>query len=571
MSIASLLNQVKEKEIVLPAIQRNFVWPIERIYTLLDSIMRGYPIGNIILWETHNDIQHRFFVADYQGDSMDTYHDNPLGNRLKLVIDGQQRLQSLYVAIYGTYDGHSLYFDVLSGREKDDVSEDKYIFIFNTQQRIEELNENTLKQLALPSEKRDKNFQPLHYIRVSDLFAMSVEDKERLKEQLSESLSLTAVDRVRLSVNLSLLDQSLSKEGDLLRETVIDNNLPANSKSRKSDHDVLEIFVRVNTLNTRLSRSDLIFSMLKLNWKESATYLPEFIGEINKGNSFELNDDFVIRCLFAVSNLGTKFDIDLLRKKNNVMKLRDNFEQCCDAIRSTVDFVQNHCWCANSGILGGSNTLVPLAYYLFHTNKHQVPNDQISRVRKALYLFGFAKPFSRYGDSRVWAFIRDELKPLADDNDETFPLESTWWWISYWERIRSFADLLQSNHVLTLHLVQGLTGAAFKYEGNAPEIDHIFPRSVLRDKGFEPSEVNNFANFWILAKTKNRNKSAQHPADYFADVDDTEMKTALIEREYLDYRRYTTFLEHRGQRIIQKVQEKLGFSGDEFEKESDQE
>jgi uncharacterized protein with ParB-like and HNH nuclease domain len=571
MSIASLLNQVKEKEIVLPAIQRNFVWPIERIYTLLDSIMRGYPIGNIVLWETHNDIQHRFFIADYQGDSVDTYHDNPSGKRLKLVIDGQQRLQSLYVAIYGTYDSNPLFFDVLSGREKDDVSEDKYIFLFYTQQRFKELNENVLKQLTVDPEKREKSLQPSYYIKVSDLFSMTVEVKEHLKEKLTESLSLAAADRIRLSVNLSLLDQSLSKEGDLLRETVIDNNLPANSKSRKSDHDVLEIFVRVNTLNTRLSRSDLIFSMLKLNWKESATYLPEFIREINEGNSFELNNDFVIRCLFAVSNLGTKFDIDLLRKKMNVIKLRDNFNQCCDAIRSTVDFIQDKCWCANSGILGGSNTLVPLVYYLFNTNKHQVPNNQISRVRKAMYLFGFTKPFSRYGDSRVWAFIRDELKPLIDNNDETFPLDSTWWWIDYWEKVRSFDDLLQSNHILTLHLIQGLTGAAFKYEGNAPEVDHIFPRSILREKGFEPSQVNNFANFWILAKTKNRNKSNQHPAEYFTDVDDKELKMALIEREYLDYRRYTTFLEHRAQLIIKKAQEKLGFSGDEFEKESKEE
>ena len=568
MSIAGLLNQVKDKEIVLPAIQRDFVWPIERIFTLLDSIMRGYPIGNIILWETHHDIQHRFFVADYHGDSMDTYHDNPSGKRLMLVIDGQQRIQSLYVAIYGTYNGCPLYFDVLSGREKDDVSEDKYIFIFGTQQRIKELNENVLKQLSLTPEKRDKDFQVLHYIRVSDLFAMSVEDKERFKDELYESLSLAAADRIRLSVNLSLLDQSLSKEGDLLRETIIDKNLPEISKSRKSDYDVLEIFVRVNTLNTRLSRSDLIFSMLKLNWKESATYLPEFIREINENNSFDLNNDFVIRCLFAVSNLGTKFDIDLLRKKRNVTKLRTNFEQCCDAIRSSVDFVQTHCWCTNSGILGGPNTLVPLVYYLFHTKNHQVPNDQMSRVRKALYLFGFAKPFSRYGDSRVWAFIRDELKPLVENNDETFPLESTWWWIDFWERIRSFDDLLQSNHVLTLHLIQGLTGAALKYEGNAPEIDHIFPRSVLREKGVEPSHINHFANFWLLAKTKNRNKSSQHPANYFADVEEAEMKAALIEREYLDYRRYTTFLEHRSQCIIQRVHEKLGFSGDEFKKGS---
>jgi len=55
----SLMNQVKNEEIVLPAIQRDFVWSQEKVETLLDSIMRGYPIGIILLWETFNDIQYR--------------------------------------------------------------------------------------------------------------------------------------------------------------------------------------------------------------------------------------------------------------------------------------------------------------------------------------------------------------------------------------------------------------------------------------------------------------------------------------------------------------------------------
>jgi 5-methylcytosine-specific restriction endonuclease McrA len=311
--------------------------------------------------------------------------------------------------------------------------------------------------------------------------------------------------------------------------------------------------------------------MLKLNWKESATSLPEFVREINEGNSFDVDNDFVIRCLFAVSDLGTKFDIDLLRKKANVTKLRDNFEQCCDAIRSTVDFVQTHCWCASSNVIGGLNTLIPIVYYLFHTKNHQVRNDQVTRVRKALYLISFAKPFSRYGESRVWAFIRNELRPLVKKSDETFPWENLIWWVDYWEKIRSFDNLLQANHVLALHLVQGLTGAAVKYERNAPEIDHIFPRSVLRTKGFDQAAINNFANFWILAKTKNQNKSNQHPGTYFENVDEGEMKAALIDREYLDYRRYTTFVSNRGQRMVERVKEKLDFQGDEFERSANEE
>lgn len=62
MSIITLMNQVKGGEIVLPAIQRDFVWAHDRIRMLLDSIMRGYPIGIVLLWETYQDIQARLFV-----------------------------------------------------------------------------------------------------------------------------------------------------------------------------------------------------------------------------------------------------------------------------------------------------------------------------------------------------------------------------------------------------------------------------------------------------------------------------------------------------------------------------
>ena len=104
-TIISLLNQIKNGEIVLPAIQRNFVWPEESIVKLLDSMMRGYPIGIALLWETHNDIQYRAFSKDFVKDVPNTYEENSQKKRLKLVLDGQQRLQSLYIALYGTNDG----------------------------------------------------------------------------------------------------------------------------------------------------------------------------------------------------------------------------------------------------------------------------------------------------------------------------------------------------------------------------------------------------------------------------------------------------------------------------------
>jgi hypothetical protein len=72
--------------------------------------------------------------------------------------------------------------------------------------------------------------------------------------------------------------------------------------------------------------------------------------------------------------------------------------------------------------LGGQTTLVPFVYYLFHAPKHGVPTGQIDAFRKALYLFAFARPFSRYADSRLWKFIRQEIPPLVEKERSPLPL-----------------------------------------------------------------------------------------------------------------------------------------------------
>jgi uncharacterized protein with ParB-like and HNH nuclease domain len=61
MNIVSLLNQIESEEIVLPAIQRDFVWGERKTQMLMDSIMRSYPVGIVLMWETYNDIQYRHF------------------------------------------------------------------------------------------------------------------------------------------------------------------------------------------------------------------------------------------------------------------------------------------------------------------------------------------------------------------------------------------------------------------------------------------------------------------------------------------------------------------------------
>lgn len=308
--------------------------------------------------------------------------------------------------------------------------------------------------------------------------------------------------------------------------------------------------------------------MLKLSWKESAEGLPEFVDAVNEGNSFDLDTDFVVRCLFAVSDLGSRLDLNVLRKKSNVEALKANFAKCCEAIRATVDSVERECRCGSSELLGSSHTLVPFVYYFFHLPKHDVPNSQVDRVRTAVYLLGLARPFSRYSESRTGAFLKAELQPLSSKADRTFPLEATIDRVRHWEKVQSVAELAQSNVGLTLHLIQGLSGGKVQYKGNAPEVDHIFPRSELRVKKVDEDLISDLANFWILILGKNRNKSNRKPKEYFADVSKRQLKAALIDPNLLEYRLYKQFLETRREAIVGRLQALLGLSEADLSGES---
>jgi Protein of unknown function DUF262 len=557
-TIMGLLNQISDEEIVLPAIQRDFVWTEAQTGRLLDSIMRGYPIGIALLWETYNDIQYRIFERDFRHGTLHSYRDNLERRRLRVVLDGQQRLQSLYIALHGQRDGCSTYFDVLSGQRWDDAEQERYLFDFLSAEEAKRQNDEVTKEKL-------EGYTPVWWISVRELFVMPARARRDLSKDLVQRLGLSEEETLLLDENLAAFDEAFTRNQDILKLSTIDGDLPAQSPYRKSETDVLEIFVRINREGTALSRSDLIFSMLKLNWRESAEGLPEFVDSINNGNSFDLDTDFVVRCLFAVSDLGGKLDIDLLRKQANIRALQQNYAQCCDAIRATVDFVQGECSCQSSRLLGSSTTLVPIVHYLFHVPRREVPNRQVDRLRKAVYLFALARPFSRYGESRVGNFVRSASDGYAL-GDHTFPLELAIRRVRGWERIDSIENLAESNHLLTLHLIQGLSGARVQYSRNAPEIDHIFPRSELRKQNHDESDINDLANFWILAQGKNRNKSNRKPKDYFADVSKTALDKALIDRDLLDYRSFQRFLRQRREAILNRLEAKLGLTDADLER-----
>lgn len=187
MILTHILNKIEQNEIVLPAIQRSFVWEEKQIYNLLDSILRGYPIGIILSWETYDAIRYRNFDKEYRSESLYTYYDNEK-EKLQLVLDGQQRLQSLYIALRGAYEGMELYIDLLSGRDKRDLSGDRFNFRFLTKEKCLSLNS---------PEKIGKKL----FVKLKDILAMGFEEKASKIKGWTINLKLDEKQKSKIELN----------------------------------------------------------------------------------------------------------------------------------------------------------------------------------------------------------------------------------------------------------------------------------------------------------------------------------------------------------------------------------
>ncbi|QBK29875.1 DUF262 domain-containing protein [Roseitalea porphyridii] len=543
MSVSTLLDGIEKGRIVLPAIQRDFVWNEDRIEKLFDSLFRGYPIGVVLLWDTTEAIQYRTFVADHRRGAKVAYkvHD---GDTVQLVLDGQQRLTSLYIALRGSLDGRKLHFDVLSGRSSDDASEEKYSFRFMTPDEAKARNAEAL-------EDDDEEAAPSHYVALTDFSGPSAPGS-KLRRKLTKDFDLSEEDEDRVGDNLQRPVNVMTESGGLLQEQVIDSGLPQSTPPRKTVFDILEIFMRINTQGINLTRSDLILSMLRLHWPDATEALPEFINDVNSKSSIQIDSDFVIRCIFSVADLGTRLDIALLRKAKNVEKVKAAYDKTTAAIGSAIDFTQEECRIGSVKLLNGLNTLVPVVHYLAAKEKPIVANADKMDLRRTIYLIAFSGVLTKHSDSRPGGLIRDAL----GGNPAHFPYDRVARYVKAKTRIEGADNQLFGNHVpLALALVQGKTDGKTLYARNVAETDHIFPRSRHGDDPL----IDDIGNLWFLPQHVNRSKTDSKPAIYLADVDDETLESALIDREDLR-KSLTAFVRARRKKMITALQERTGIS-----------
>lgn len=563
-NIYTILKKIKDEYYVLPAIQREFVWAErteERIYNLLDSIVRKYPFGSMLFWECKPE-KYRNFINEYRSDEPFYYimQDNLPKERKIIVLDGQQRLQSLYLAMFGTYNGKQLYFDVFSNPERE-VSERRYEFEFFHKDEVEKRNKKIINFKYEDIDEFDYfvPFQGIIHSLSFPKFRRGIIDelKTKIKEWNSEIGDLVDdnLNKVREAFKTSLnLNYFEISEADI-------ENLNMD--------DILEIFVRINSAGMELTKSDLMFSIIALKMKKDPWEMfTQLLNDLHKKYSnFEFDKDFIIKCFLVIEGLGARYEVGKLRDLETIRHLEEKFNRIGESIKWCMDFIKKDAKIMCGGILGSYNALIPLIYWIFNQdNLKKILPSEYERIKHFIYASLYTRATTRYAESRI-----DKLLKKYGRVNRHFPIEESLEFIRDHERPTEIdEELLNLNVDLTLNILQDGVSLEPGYSGNKPERDHIFPRSLLSGR-YPDSKINHFANFWFIPMGMNRNKYNSPPLKYFKRTfgcTGESLKKRLLREKVLPLKgsldllqigHFEDFIETRKQMILKKAKNFLKY------------
>jgi hypothetical protein len=537
-SIMALLNRIhNDHTLVLPDIQRDFVWDRDQIRLLLDSLVKGYPFGALLIWETrYLEVAYRDFIVDYAPGQLVVPKAKDKGKPLEMVLDGQQRLQSFLIAVYGSHEGRRLYFDVASGPnsvecDEDDGEPGAYRFAF---WRNQESN------------------RPHRHVAVSEIVSWPPRREDQEIARVVSGIPLEGDAAAVASSNMRRF-RAVLQQSDLVPVEYIDRDAPNEAAARTID-EVLDIFVRVNTGGTRLSRSDLMFSIIKRHWASARVNFDELVAEVERTSPLGIDKDFVIRGLLTVADAPPSYEIENI--KRHWAAIEQVFDAFARSLKNTLDFLRGpECGILSASLLNPVATVFPLIYYVYYQPGQSIPDNQRQPLRTLLYFLLF-NDFLRRPEARI-RYLRDRLKARRGG---PLPLDGLMRVIEQrqrWHDVTTTLGMLSAKPALALNLVQPQVRKATMSWQERPEVDHIFPRAKYAITN--PLIVHDIGNLAFLGKLRNIRKSDQEPWDYFKDVPPDELMTDyLVDKSRLIEGGFEAFVADRRQRILQRATDLLG-------------
>jgi len=538
--IVGFLNNVEEDGgFWLPNIQRPFVWSEEQICKLFDSIMREYPISTLLIWKTKSTIRHRKFIDNWRNTLRLSDFYVPENSKKKyLVLDGQQRLQSLFMGLCGSFEGKEICFDILSGdvAAPDDV---KYKFKF-------------IDPVAITFPQ----------VKFKDLVFTTKKSREVLNG-LKESAGrvLTDSELNKLKDHLDLVDRTFKIDEAVTYQELDSIDNPA----LYAEDDVVEVFIRANSGGTKLGKSDLLFSLLNASWDVADTKMEDLLESLNK-HGFAFDRDFVLKTCLVLLGQGARYEVEKFRKAGVRENIETKWDDIEKAIQDVLDFVRGKTFIQCDKALPTYLVLIPLICVRFH-----FPDawKNAKNVDSYILRASLAGAFSGQSDNLLDALVKKlaELKEFSID--EAFGVirtqgrnleltEDRFWQMGYGSS--------------TIYLLFNLWYRDFNhtpaYDNNLPQIDHIFSQSALKAQKvlnpktgrmvmkYRDGERNQLANCMLLSREENGpgGKWDALPEDWFVGKDKDYLYKHLIPSDPALWKldRFEDFIEERKKLIRER-------------------
>lgn len=383
-TIKKIIQDIDQNKIYLPALQRKFVWNKRQIELLFDSLMRDYPFGTFLFWKLHRESAESYvfyeFLKEY--DERRPYNRRKTGaflhEEIVGVLDGQQRLSSMYIGLMGThtekapykrvsnpnaYEKMYLYLNLLSlPYELDDednikINEEKnFEFRFLT----EEVSRTSVSRKLTKEDGTPGEDESMFWMKVGQVLSWKNEPEfDRIIEDFQNQCR-TDAQKNAISKNKRFIKRGLDT---LHRRMHRDELINYFEVARNDLEDILKIFVRVNSGGTVLSKTDLLFSTIVATWDDGRDQIENLLKKINeKGDGFNFGNEYIMRCCLVLTDGPVLYKVNSF-KSENVEKIRSEWHNIATAIEMTVDLLVEFGF--NGSILSSQNATIILSYFIY--------------------------------------------------------------------------------------------------------------------------------------------------------------------------------------------------------------
>jgi hypothetical protein len=476
MKISTILDHIDNGHMALPEFQRGYVWNRDQVRGLFDSLYKRHPVGGLLVWATASD------QAAHRGTGQ------LAAGIVKLLLDGQQRITSLYGVVRGKspefFDGNAraftqLYFNL-----------DTETFGF---------------------------FQPLK-MKDDPLWI----DVTQLMQKGSLAIGEFAL---RFNTQPDMAEQAskyLGRLSQLLGITEIDLHIEEVTGVDKSLDVVVDIFNRVNSGGTKLSKGDLALAKICADWPEGRAQMK---AKLKQWEKYGFDLDWLLRSLNTVLTGEAKFQH--LHEKNTD-EIKNALERTSKHIDYCLNLISDRLGLDHDRVFFGRYAIPVMARYL----EQQPARTKLGRKEQDKLLFWYAQAamWGRFSGSTE-SFIDQDLAVLEEGNlDQLLEQLRLWHGGLMVEPGHFTGNGLGARFYPVLYMLTRMneakdwgTGLSLKADLNGKmsklEVHHIFPKAQLYKRGEKKTFANALANFCFLTKSTNINISDRLPEAYFPEIE----------------------------------------------------